>query len=207
MKSLHTPRPGAVQTPWAVAGGQGSLAAFPLLCWVLWKDMDVAPQSIGLGLLAECIFLLHLQLPWNHSLFQPWGCSSPFAPCCQALLPAGHELALSVEFVVLAAPKDLLAAEEGQECTNKADIFPWHIPGPRVVPRAGKAVLALPLQALPQPRAQQQPQPGWLGRTGVYFPSPEIPPYPREERNPRLESFLSRLSVPGLGSNTSSTKS
>lgn len=49
--------------PWQE--GRGAWLRLPCFDGYLWKDTDVAPQSTGLGLFAEGIFLLHLQL---HSL-------------------------------------------------------------------------------------------------------------------------------------------
>lgn len=83
-----------------------------------------------------------------------------------ALLPAGQELAVRVEFVLLAAP---MAAGEGQECTNKADIFPWHLP---VVPGAAGAAFALS-------RLWHSPSLGECeGKEFISLLNPEIPPCP-----------------------------
>lgn len=90
--------------------------------------------------------------------------------------------------MVLAAPKDLLAAEEGQECTNKVDIFPWHIHGPVLFPGLEMQRLLCPSRHWHSPEPSSSPSLGGCeGKEFISLLNPEIPPYPRKERNPCLE--------------------
>lgn len=90
---------------------------------------------------------------------------------------------MSVEFVVLAAPRDVLAAEEGQECTNKADIFPWHIRGLCVIPGLERQRLLCSSRHCHSPELSSSPSVGGCeGQEFISLLNPEIPPYPRKER-------------------------